>query len=816
MRKLSFLASLLVTISLIFVLDNSYHTSNFSIPALGKFLNPVTGFWKNADLAKPIPITFPIESDSLLSDVKVIYDERLIPHIFANNPTDAYFAQGYVTAQNRLWQMDFMVRSTAGRLAEVVGEKALKRDKYKRRLGLPYAAENTLNVWKSDSSVYAIAEAYAQGVNAYIESLNPADYPMEYKLLDYEPEKWTPMHMALITKAMAETLCLRARDVEITNAKAMFSEQTFKFLYPDYFPEQRPIIPKEVIYAFADSDKKEIEEEPEEEEIEGYLGELEMEFSDENIGSNNWAIARGKSTTGNAIFAGDPHLMLTLPSIWFEVQIHTPEMNTYGVSIPGLPGVTIGFNDHIAWSMTNTGHDVADFYSLKWKDETHQAYLLDSQWVEVQKRVEKYTVRSDFYSTEEVDTVRFTNWGPVITENDSTADLALRWMAHDAPAKNDLSVFYEVNKAKNKEEFEEALLNYASPSQNIAFASKNGDIGLFITGDWPIKRKGQGRFIQDGTKSANAWKGIIPRDHMPKVVNPEWGYVGSANQHSTTKNYPYFYNNENFEGYRGRYIQLQLTPNIAFSEEDMRNMQQESYSLKVEDLFDMMVAPLDFDRLNDAEKAVFTRLQKWNYRYERQALNPVYFEEWFRIFYEKVWDEIDNSPYKKILYPSHWRTVYIMRDLPESNFFDIKSTPERETCSDIITIAFQEMVKGVTARLLVEPDLNWSNFRNTKVTHLAQIDAFSEKNIYTDGYRRALNAVTSRTGPSWRMVVEMDSIPKAKVVYPGGQSGNPGSPFYANFLDEWAEGTYFDANFMQSSDDEVTSLIVQEFKSNKK
>jgi penicillin amidase len=180
-------------------------------------------------------------------------------------------------------------------------------------------------------------------------------------------------------------------------------------------------------------------------------------------------------------------------------------------------------------------------------------------------------------------------------------------------------------------------------------------------------------------------------------------------------------------------------------------------------------------------------------------LTPVYFEEWFRKFYEKTWDELEGQ--ENILYPSHWRTVYIMRDLPDSDFFDIKSTPKRETIADIITIAFQEMVTEMTERIALEPDLNWSNYRNTKVSHLARIDAFSRENVYTDGYAKSLNAVTSRTGPSWRMVVEMGEIPTAKVVYPGGQSGNPGSKYYDDFLDEWAEGKYFDALYLQSPEE---------------
>lgn len=812
MQKLYFTLSLLITVGLVYVLDNSFHTPQTTIPAIGKFLNPITGFWANAEPEKQLPIPFPIESDSLLDHVKVVYDDRLVPHIFAENTADAYFAQGYITAQHRLWQMDFIVRDASGRLSEVVGEKALKRDQYQRRLGLGYAAEKTMDVWKSDSASYLLAEAYTKGVNAFIATLNPKDFPLEYKLLDYEPEKWTSMHSALVAKSMAKTLAFRTKDIKATNAKAFFSEGAFQFLYPETFPEQRPVIPKEVKMEFANNETNESNEL----EVPGYLGAVELDVEDTNLGSNNWAISRGKTVNGNAILAGDPHLYLTLPSVWFEVQIHTPESNVYGVSLPGVPGVIIGFNEHISWSVTNTAHDVADFYTIEWEDSLKQRYLIDSQLVKCDKRIERIGVKSGFSTTEIVDTVRYTHWGPVIHETrENQPDLALRWLVHDAPKQSDADVFYQINKAKSREEFQIALKKFSTPSQNFAFASKEGDIGLFVQGVFPKKRKGQGRFIQDGTNSANNWQGVIPENHLPRVVNPSWGYVASANQNSTTENYPYYYNSEFFEPYRGRRVQLSLTPNTGFTEKDMRDLQQDSYSIKVEDLFEMMMTPLDFGRMNDAEKAIFSQLEKWNYRYERDLLTPVYFQEWFRIFYEKTWDELSTqTQYEDILYPSHWRTVYIMRDLPESSFFDIKSTPERETVTDIITIAFQEMVENITARIIAEPDLNWSNFRNTKVSHIAQIDAFSRKNVYTDGYAKSLNAVTSRTGPSWRMVVEMGDLPTAKVVYPGGQSGNPGSKYYDSFLDKWADGEYYDALYLQSVEEGSERLMfVQEFES---
>jgi penicillin amidase len=816
MRKLSFTFSLLLTVGTIWLLDHSFSTPIAPIPAFGKFLNPFTGFWQNAEPAKDLLVQLPIESDSLLKDVEVVFDDRMVPHIFAENAVDAYFAQGYMMAKDRLFQMDLMARSASGRLSEIFGSSTLEKDQYKRRLGMQYAAEKALEVWKKDSTSFEILKSYINGANAYIENLSHENYPLEYKLFDFKPEKWTPLKSALVFKAMGEMLAFRAKDIEATNAKAFFNESTFKFLYPEYFPEQAPVIPREVAYNFDAPDSTEVIETANLEEVKGYLGNVYLEVGEENIGSNNWVIARGKTKNGNAILCGDPHLYLTLPSIWYEVQMNTPEMNVYGVSLPGIPGVIIGFNNHVSWSMTNTEHDVADFYTIQWKDSTKQEYLIDSQFVMVDKRVEELTVKSGWFEREIIDTVRYTSWGPVIHESEENErDLALRWLCHDAPLGSEIAVFNQMNKAKNYDDFEEAIAEFSSPSQNIAYADVEGNIGLFIQGVFPKKRQGQGRFIQDGTNSRNAWDGMIPKSYNPKVKNPVWGYVASANQNSTTGNFPYYYNSEFFEAYRGRFIQRNLTKNVNFSVEDMKALQNNNYSLKVEDLFNMMMAPLDFDRMNDAEKAIFKFVRKWDYNYDRHALEPVYFEEWFRIFYEKVWDEISTQEqYQEIMYPTQWRTVYILRDLPESNFFDIKSTPERESAEDIITTAFQEMVQSVAERLLVEPDLNWSNFRNTTISNLVGVDAFSAKKVYTDGYAKSINAVTSTTGPSWRMVVEMNETPKAWVAYPGGQSGNPGSQYYDNFIGTWAEGEYYEAVFLKSQEEDNERLLfTQNFRS---
>ncbi|MEM1123183.1 MAG: penicillin acylase family protein, partial [Bacteroidota bacterium] len=641
--------------------------------------------------------------------------------------------------------------------------------------------------------------------------------PVEFKLLDYSPEAWTTLKTALFSKAMGESLAGRYSDLKATNTLAKFGPNAFRFLYPEKFPDDLPIIPKEVNYDFEEilTNKEESVTTLRKVTSES-LSYQEMVMPDNNLGSNNWAVARGKTADRKPILAGDPHLQLTLPSIWYEIQIHTPSSNAYGVSLPGVPSVIIGFNEHIAWSQTNVGHDVADLYTITWKDSTKQEYLLDSVYIPADKVVEKYTVRNlnlplSFGQKEVIDTVRYTHWGPVVYESKdlSEKDLALRWIVHDEPTANELTVFSNLNKAQNYEEFAEAIKDYNSPAQNFAFASKTGAIALKVQGKYPLKSEGQGRFVQDGSSTKNAWAGFVPKAHNPTIYNPHWGYISSANQRSTADNYPYYYNRESFEAYRGRILQRNLFKANDITTEDMRALQNNSYSMKAELALPIFLSRVKPETLNDGEKAVLELITKWDYHYRREQLEPLYFDTWFKEFYRMTWDEIsEDATADKLLSPTEWRTCFILRDVPETNYFDIKATPKKETAWDIIELSFRSAVQKVLTKIVERPNLNWSNHRNTTIAHLGQIPSFSTKNVYVDGQQNTLNAMRPYAGPSWRMVVELGEKTKASVVYPGGQSGNPGSFYYDNFIDTWAEGAYYEAQFVKTSEEVTGNLVV--------
>lgn len=799
MRFLTLGMLTLLSVGLLWVLD-THNPFGSPLPAMGRLLNPVTGFWANAEAQGLFP-NQKLQLSGLKSRVELVFDERRVPHIFAASAEDAFFAQGYITAYNRLWQMDMSTRKVSGRLAEVVGERALESDLLQRRKGIVKAAENLLKAWESAPDEIKGLNAYVAGVNAYINTLKPAQYPLEYKLMGFKPEPWTALHSVLFFKAMAEDLCARNEDLAATNTRTILGEERFRDLFPEYNPEQSPIIPSEVKWNFAP-----IQPQPRVEMAESILSGL---FPDKNIpqpfegiGSNNWAVGPQKTLNGNPILCNDPHLGLTLPSIWFEIQLQCPDFNAYGVSLPGLPGIVIGFNENVAWGETNVGQDVLDWYAIKWADKDKQTYHFDGGTRQLETREETIQVKG---RKEPVKIqVKYTHWGPLVfgdSTNSPYYSLAMHWLPSEDPEKRDhyeMASFLGLMKAKNYADYDAALTGYDAPAQNFVFAARDGDIAIKVNGKLPLKRKEQGRFIQDGSLSSNAWQGYIPRDQIPQVRNPSRGFVASANQHSTDQSYPYYYNG-GFDDYRGRFINRSLEAMDSITVKDVMALQNNPHSLQAEEALPLLLKLLPRDQLNAQEKTVLKKLEKWDGNYQYQKTEPGIFQAWFDSTYVLSFDEITRwRDSVEVLSVESWRFLDLLDKTPEHAIFDWQKTKKTETAADLVLSAFQKVCKDLSKT----PAPTWRSLNNASVNHLARIPAFSRTNLPISGYSQAPNAIRNGHGPSWRMVVELgkDGV-KAWGVYPGGTSGNPGSPFYDHMVDQWAKGEYNELFFMRNAQD---------------
>lgn len=793
MRLARFLLALLPTLALLWLLKTPLSIGEKTLPPLGAFINPFSGFWQNAEPARPftgqdLSQVLP----GLKGPVEVVWDDALVPHIFAQNIADAVMVQGYVTAQHRLFQMDLGSRQTAGRLSEIFGPRTLDLDRLTRRRGLPFAAENDWAAWQQSPRTAEMLEAYAAGVNAWIGQLEPADYPVEYKLLNFEPELWSPLKTCLLVESMIDALNGRDSDLAATNSLAVFGRDTFDYLYPRWNPKQTPIVPDTGQWAgirppvFSVDTSRSIRQG-----AGAATPQRALPPSDGDLnGSNNWAVAGSRTKSGHPILCNDMHLPLRLPHTWYQQQIQTPEANCYGVVVPGVPGIAVGFNDDIAWGFTNVSQEVADWYRIRWADAGRTTYLLDGQPQKAEFRIEKINIKG---RPALIDTVRYTVWGPVVYDDprEPLHDCAYRYTTHDAPAVESLFDFLNIGAAKNYEDYRRAIPGVDALSQNIAFASRNGAIALTVQGKFPIRAFEQGRFVQDGSARANAWHGFIPQEHLPALRNPSSGFVFSANQNSTPPSYPYYFLG-NFDQSRGRRIYERLSTMRNITVDSMKNIQLDNFSRRAADGLAALLSRVDRARLNDTEKTYLAKLEKWDARYEPDSIAPALYEMWFDSTYDRTWDEMDAWNLKKttLLYPEIWRFIEILQTDSASIFFDHLATPRREEAGDIVTEGFQRM--AARAARLPADSLVWHTFKGFKLKHLTQLDAFSRLDVRVGGSRNSPNAISATHGPSWRMIVEMSTPVRALGVYPGGQSGNPGSRFYDYFVDAWARGEYYE------------------------
>jgi penicillin G amidase len=784
MRILPALLAGAVTTGLVLLLN----TKMVLTAPLGKLLSPQHGVWQNAE---PLDADFnaSLHFPQLKGKTAVYFDSTLIPHIFAEDENDAYFVQGYLHAKFRLWQMELQTHSAAGRASEIVGPIALKHDREFRRLGMVYAAENSLKTMEADPVIKAACDNYTAGVNAYIATLTESALPIEYKLLGYKPEAWNNLKTMLFLKYMSFDLAAREDDFEMTNAKHFFTPEQFNLLFPAIQDSLDPIIPKgtpvappsikPVAPASADS---------------LYFGTTTDSVSptgtkpNKSNGSNNWAVSGKKTKSGYPILCNDPHLKLNLPSLWYEMQISTPAFNAYGVSFPGAPGVIIGFNDSCAFGFTNGGRDVRDYFEIKFKDDTRSEYWFNGEWKKTTFRVETIRIKDSLTVT---DSVAYTVFGPVMYDKTFSGGrqtnnkaYAVRWTGQDG--SNEMRIFHDLNHAKNYNDYAEATRFLRTPGQNCIFAAKNGDIALRTQGNFPAKWTGQGDFVMPGTDSSYMWQGMIPYEEVPYQYNPERGFVSSANQRPVDYNYPY-YLGRLYPEYRGLIVNRMLNNMNGITPEDMIRMQADNYNIFGEMARPILLKHVRENDLSADEKQYFNLLKSWDLRHDVHSKGATVFLVAWDNFADAVYkDEYAKAP-KPIVWPLDNTLVeQVLKDSAYALLDDI-NTPQKESIADVATAAFKKAAVDLK-EIEASRGLELADFKGTGVYHLLRLPAFSRLRLPIGGGENIINATIKDHGPSWRMVVHLSPVTEAYGIYPGGQSGNPGSRFFDNFVDNWVAG----------------------------
>ncbi|MFN2577353.1 MAG: penicillin acylase family protein [Pyrinomonadaceae bacterium] len=571
---------------------NRLSTLSLLIIALGCVL--ATNRWPATAIAQETPASITIAG--LHDRVTVRRDERGIPHIEAANNDDLYFAQGYITASDRLWQMDLLRRNVRGELAEIFGEGALGEDKRHRTFGFAQVVDETAK--QLPPNLNAAMTGYASGVNAFIDSLTDQTTPVEFRILQYKPRHWTPADSLAVGKLLAEYLSnswqldvMRATMMSLPKEKreALLPETSpldVIVVSSDSGPGSRAAVTsgKRVSRPASTIDLARLHQlsaalESQRESFE------RLGLSPANLetfqASNNWVVSGKHTASGKPLLANDPHIPAAAPGIWYQSELSGPGMHVAGVSFPGAPGIVLGHNDYIAWGATNLGPDVQDVYIEKFDKENSNRYLTPSGWRDAEVRHEQIKVRKSPIDPASIVTqtldVTVTRHGPIILEKDGLR-YALRWPALD-PSTLESAGIFDANGARNWKEFSEALSRYSGPTQNFVYADVEGHIGYYGAGRIPIRKRGDGSIPYDGATDDGEWTSYIPFDKLPHTFDPPSGIIVTANQRVVGRNYPYFLSHNWAAPYRARRIFDLLSAKPKLTIDDFRRIQGDVYSI---------------------------------------------------------------------------------------------------------------------------------------------------------------------------------------------------------------------------------------------
>jgi penicillin amidase len=765
-------------------------------------LDPVNGAWAAA-LHWRHPSHAQAGIPGLHDSVDVRYDDRGVPHIFAKTETDAYRALGYVVARDRLFQLDLQTHAAEGRLSEWAGPRALPLDREMRDLGLPRAAEQKLAAIDTASPGWHAMQAFSDGVNAYIDGLSPARWPVEYKLLGVKPERWKPINSLHLLNRMAYTLSYLPDEGARYAARGLVGDSAADMLFPLNSPIVEPIQPASGRYpqyrfqiipppGTPDRDA-------------ATIGALLRPFAAptndgqpdaRHLASNNWAVGPSKSANGHALLANDPHLDLTLPSIWYETQLVVPgKLDVYGVTIPGVPGVVLGFNRDVAWGFTNTGADVVDFYRETVDDPKNPTkYKLDGEWKPLQLRVENYHGKDGQVLA--TDTVRYTHRGPLMHRFGSW--VSMRWTALEPSDETD--AFYNASHADNAEIFlDDMARGFFAPAQNIIVADRVGNIGIRSTGHFPIRPKGtDGLTIFDGSTSKSDWNGYWPVDRYPQSANPPQGYLASANQQpqDPSQQFAYLGDERAFDPWRALDINQLMRTHGKVSDDMMRQFQVDPLSVRAQvftTYFTQALVAPDGGAYGSTEIQSAVRIfSAWNGQYTRGNGAALLFEQAMRNLRDYTWDELEDSTGHRVATPSDAVMLELINQ-PKSAWWDDHRTKDVvETRDKVITHAVVAAFDTLSARYGPPGPKGWpwDSVARVNIHHLLGLGGFSANGLITDGGRGTLNPAPGGGGfgPSWRLVVDLGPTIQAWDTYPGGQSGNPASPQYDDRIPTWLAG----------------------------
>ena len=736
----------------------------------------------------------------LTADVKVIRDERGVPHIYASNEHDLYFITGYVTAQERLWQMDMVRHATQGRLSELFKRDMFDTDHFLRALGMPEKSRLVLE--KEDPAILATLQAYADGVNAWIAECGNK-LPPEFRVLGYKPEPWTMVDITNIIGFIGWDLASSNLSDEISNYKLgkKLGPEKASELIADWN------LVDEVVFPEFNLDEKLIDS------AMAAIGSMEKleELGIVTLsGSNNWAVSGSRSETGKPILSNDMHLGFNVPGFWMQVhQVIPGELNVTGVIFPGEPFIVAGHNDRIAWGMTNLSVDDIDLF-VETVDSTGNNYLYKGEWLPF-RVVEHQLKMSDDSSQTRV--IKYSHHGPVISGMRGIDDavLTMCWTGYDY--SDEIKAVYLLNRAGNWDEFRAALSNFRSISQNFAYADIDGNIGLNTGGGVPV-RKGTGLLPRRGDTEEYEWKGYVPFELLPSSFNPEEGFVSSANQRTVDRDYPFYISGEFSMPYRILRIREMAAEKQVLGIEDFKRMITDNHSVYAKMLTPVILKGAEaIENPDVTEKTAIEELKGWDYAMDPSLVAPTLFE-FIRIEMARqlLGDELDEL-YGGPLGRQHDFYIYsLMKEGPDE-WVDNVDTPEKETMDMIIARSITAAVDTLAARYgAYGEQWQWGKIHTFTLEHpmggVKILDRFLGLNSKTYAVGGSYHTVEpysykdnfrTNHGASERHIFNTADWDKSLTVIPTGTSGIPGSPFYLSQTETYVNNGFYSEPFSEAA-----------------
>ncbi|MBK7731750.1 MAG: penicillin acylase family protein [Bacteroidales bacterium] len=737
---------------------------------------------------------------ALTAEVKVIRDERGVSHIYASNEHDLYFMTGYITAQERLWQMDMVRHATQGRLSELFKRDMFETDIFLRALGMQEKSRMVLE--KEDPEILATLQAYADGVNAWITGCGKK-LPPEFRVLGYEPEPWTMVDITNIIGFIGWDLASSNLSNEISNYKLgmkLGAEKAAELIadwnlvdevvFPDFRLDDK--LTDKALKAVSSMEK--LEE----------LGIVTLS------GSNNWAVSGSRSETGKPILSNDMHLGFNVPGFWLQVhQVIPGKLNVTGVLFPGEPFIIAGHNDRIAWGMTNLGVDDIDLF-VETVDSTGNNYLYNGEWLPF-RDVEHTLKMTDDSSQTRV--LRYTHHGPVISgmQNIDDVVLSMCWSGYDY--SDEIKAVYLLNRAGNWDEFRTALSHFKSISQNFAYADVDGNIGLNTGGGVPV-RKGTGLLPRRGDTDEYEWKGYVPFELLPSSFNPEEGFISSANQRTVDSSYPFFISGEFSMPYRIMRIREMAGEKQVLGIEDFKRMITDNHSAYAKMLTPVILKGAEaLSDPGETERKAIEELRGWNYAMDASLVAPTLFEFIrMEMAYQLLGDELDEL-YGAALGRQHDFYLYrLMKEGPDE-WVDNVNTPEEESLETIIARSISAALDTLTARYGgYGEQWQWGRIHTITLEHpmggVKILDRVLKLNSDTYGVGGSYHTVEpyafrdnfkAHHGASERHIFNTADWDESLTVIPTGTSGIPGSPFYLSQTETYINNGFYSEPFSDAA-----------------